>query len=54
MVSSILEFLEFLFTTILLTPPQIDVGSKITLIYNTPHALEVFTTPKMTFEETPN
>jgi hypothetical protein len=53
-VSSGLEFLEFLFTTILLTPPQIGVGSKITLISNTPHASKVLTTPLMTFEETLN
>ncbi len=47
-----LESLEFLSTTIPLTPPQIGVGPKITLISNTPHASKVFTMLVMTFEET--
>jgi hypothetical protein len=51
-VSNKIESLEFLSTTIPLTPPQIGVGPKITLISNTPHAFDVFTMLVMTFEET--
>jgi len=51
-VSNKLETLEFLITTIPLTPPQIVVGLDIILISNTPHALEVFIMPITSFEET--
>jgi hypothetical protein len=44
--------LEFLLATLPLTPHQIGIGQDITLITNTPHALEVFMTPIVTFEET--
>ncbi len=48
------EYLEFLYTSLPLTPHQIGTGQKINLISRTPHASEVFTTPIATFEETPN
>ncbi len=45
--------LEFLSTTLPLTPHLIGIGQKIILITNTLHALEVLTTtPIATFEET--
>jgi len=45
--------LEFLSTTLPLTPHQIGIGQKIILITNILHALEVLTTtPIATFEET--
>jgi hypothetical protein len=47
-----LEFLEFISINILLTPHQIGIGQEVTLIFNTLHALEVFTTPIVTFEDT--
>ncbi len=47
------EPLEFLSTSLPLTPHQIGIGQDITLISSTPHASEVFTTPIATFEETP-
>jgi len=47
-----LDLLEFLLATLPLTPHQIGIGQDITLITNTPHALEVFMTPIVTFEET--
>jgi hypothetical protein len=40
-----LESLEFLSTSILLTPHQIGIGQEVTLISNTPHVSKVFTTP---------
>jgi len=51
---SILDSLESLYVIIHLTPPQIAIGQKITLISNISHVAEVFTTPIMTFEETLN
>ncbi len=47
------EPLEFLFTSLPLTPHQIGIGQEITLISSTPHASKVFMTPITTFEETP-
>jgi hypothetical protein len=44
--------LEFLSTSLLLTPHEIGIGEEITLISSTPHVLKVFTTPIVTFEET--
>jgi hypothetical protein len=35
-----------------LTPPQINIGSKITLIYSTLHALKIFVTLTTTFIDT--
>jgi hypothetical protein len=52
-VSTKVGTLEFLTTTIPLTPPQIGVGLEITLLSNTTHALEIFATPITTFEERP-
>ncbi len=37
-----------------MTPHHVSLGQEITLITNTPHGLEVFTTPIVTFEKTPN
>jgi hypothetical protein len=37
-VNNIVRALKFLFITIPLTPPHIDVGLEFTLISNTPHA----------------
>jgi hypothetical protein len=51
-VSNKLKTLEFLFTTIPLTPPQIGVGLEIIFISNTIHALEVFIMPVTSFEKT--
>lgn len=45
---------EFLSTSLPLTPLQIGVRPKITLIFSTFHALEVFTMPIITFDKTPN
>jgi hypothetical protein len=49
-----LESLEFLFVSLLLTPHQIGIGQEVTLISSTLHALNVFTTPITTFENTPD
>ncbi len=49
-----LESLEVLSTNVPLTPHQIGIGQKVILISNTPHALEVYTTPIVTFEDKPN
>ncbi len=46
------KYLEFLYTSLPLTPHQIGIGQKITLISNTPHASKIFMTPITTFEET--
>jgi hypothetical protein len=47
--------LKFLSTILPLTPHQIGIGQEITLITNTLHASEVFTTtPIATFEQTPD
>ncbi len=46
------KYLEFLSTSLPLTPHQIGIGQKITLISSTPHASKVFMTPITTFEET--
>jgi hypothetical protein len=50
--NSRVKYLEFLYISLLLTPHQIGIGQKITLISNTLHASEVFMTPITTFEET--
>jgi hypothetical protein len=42
---------EFLSINLLLTPPQIDVGLQITVIYSTPLALEGFIMPIITFDK---
>jgi hypothetical protein len=47
-----LKYLEFMSINVPLTPHQIGIGQEVTLISNTPHALEVFTTPITTFEDT--
>jgi hypothetical protein len=47
-----LESLEFISTNVPLTPHLIGIGQKVTLISNTMHPLEVFTTPITTFEDT--
>jgi hypothetical protein len=49
---SILEFLEFLFASVPLTPHQIGIGQEGILISSIPHASKVFTTPIATFEDT--
>jgi hypothetical protein len=49
-----LNFLEFLSTNVPLAPHQINIGYEVTLISNTPHVSEVYTTPITTFEDTPN
>ncbi len=46
------KYLEFLSTSLPLTPHQIGISQKIILISSTPHASEVFMTPITTFEET--
>jgi len=43
---------KFLSLILLLTPHQIGIGQDIMLVTNIPHALKVFTTPIVTFEET--
>ncbi len=50
--NSRVKYLEFFFTSLFLTPHQIGIGQKITLISSTLHALKVFMTPITTFEET--
>jgi hypothetical protein len=47
-----IKYLEFLSTSLPLTPHQTSIGQKITLISSTPHYLEVFMAPITTFEET--
>jgi hypothetical protein len=37
-----------------LTPHQIGIGQEVILISNTSHASEVYTTPIVTFENTPD
>ncbi len=51
-INSILEYLEFIFTSVLLTPHQIGIGQEVILISSTFHASKVFTTPITTFENT--
>lgn len=46
-----LKTLEFLSIAIHLTPPQISVSPKITLISSAPHASKMFSTPITTFDE---
>jgi hypothetical protein len=53
-VDSGLESLKFTCTNVPLTPHHISIGQEVTLISNTPHASQVFTTPITTFEDTPN
>jgi hypothetical protein len=50
--NSRLKSLEFISTSVPLTPHQIGIGQEVTLISNTLHALEVFSTPITTFEDT--
>jgi hypothetical protein len=50
--NSRVKYLEFFFTSLFLTPHQIGIGQKITLISSTLHALKVFMTPITTFEKT--
>jgi hypothetical protein len=49
-----LEFLEFISINVPLTKHQISIGHEVILISSTMHVLEVFTTPVMTFEDTPD
>jgi hypothetical protein len=46
------RLLKLLYVTLFMTPHHLGIGQEITLISNTFHALEVFTKPIMTFEET--
>jgi hypothetical protein len=49
-----LEYLELISINVPLTPHYIGIGQEVTLISNTPHVSEVFTTPIATFGDTPN
>jgi len=53
-ITNIVEPLEFLSTTLPLTPPQIGIGQDIILISSTPHPSKVFRMMIMTFDKTPN
>jgi hypothetical protein len=50
--NSKVKYLEFLYASLFQTPHQIVIRQQITLISSTPHALEVFTIPTTTFEDT--
>jgi hypothetical protein len=47
-----LKSLEFISTSVPLTPHHIGIGQEVTLISSTPHASKVFITPIVTFEDT--
>jgi hypothetical protein len=47
-----LESLEFMSINVPLTPHHIGIGEEVIIISSTLHALEVFTTPITTFEDT--
>jgi hypothetical protein len=50
--NSKLKSLEFLSTSVPRTSHQIGIGKEVTLISNTPHASEVYTTFIATFDDT--
>ncbi len=50
----IVKYSEFLSISLLLTPHQIGIGQEIMLTSITLHVFEIFMTPIVTFEKTPD